>query len=121
MRRAEKAGRESADRELKRWAGSEYMRQRIAYALEIPEPSLLMREAVGREPFAREIGAHQLSGRAYQSALEAYDRGYRARLAEALADLENPTCAECRVPNHDSCPLTSVNCPCCGYTRENMP
>ncbi len=87
MRRAEKAGQESADRELKRWAESKYLPQRVAYALEIPQPSLLMREAVGREAFAREIGAHQLTGRAYQSALDAYDKGYRDRLKEALDSL----------------------------------
>lgn len=83
MRRAEKAGRESAERELKSWEGSAYTSQRIRGALDISSPARVMWE-VDSEAFKREIGALNVSGRAWLAALEAYDRGYRARLTEAL-------------------------------------
>jgi hypothetical protein len=80
MRRAELAGRERAEsllRGMQAFYGSTPA-ERIKVALADEKPHEVYSVTPG------EIGAHQLTGRAYTAALEAYDRGYRARLTEAL-------------------------------------
>jgi hypothetical protein len=81
VRRAELAGREDAEK----WINGPTFGHRIAPGLRtLPEfkPHTLF--ATSAQEFHLHIGAHQLSGRALQAAYDAYDRGYRARVKEAL-------------------------------------
>ena len=112
MRRAEKAGREAASA----WIAASRHTTRDQIEREIDRGSW---SSAGEchEWFDRLIGARNLSGRAYQSALEAYDRGYRARLAEALSDLEKPICPSCdRSTSHLIRMVGRTVCPeCSGF------
>lgn len=90
MRRAERAGRERAGAFLTRYGqlsspfGPHAFATRINLNLaQVPEPHKVY------NPTKEDLGAHQLSGRALKAALEAYDRGYRARLEEALVSLNS--------------------------------
>lgn len=90
MRRAEKAGRESAEYELRMWADSHYKRDRIDHALTLASPAKTLHHAQGAF-FLLSIGAHNLTGRALEAAYAAYDRGYRTRLKEELERLRKGT------------------------------
>ncbi len=87
MRRAEKAGREDASTWVAVTPGAEEVRSELLTAAEGFSPARFRIGIDGRSHFERRIGAHQLIGRSFQAACEAYDKGYRERLKEALAEV----------------------------------
>lgn len=88
MRRAERAGADLANALLRDWARFGYgTPEVIAAAIDDAPPSKQMRDD-DRGWFKKDIGAHNLTGRALEAAYAAYDRGYRARLTEELERLQ---------------------------------
>jgi hypothetical protein len=88
MRRAEKAGREDASKWIAQYDLFGMSAENALKKVDSPPHAWLFARFNRREALAEHIGARQLTGRAWTAALEAYDRGYRARLQEEIKALE---------------------------------